>query len=253
MRKRRSGCSATARNRDHYLASSNGTTDVLRELEREYQGWIVLIELRKNLGPASARNVGWMRAQQPLIAFLDADDSWHSEKLRIQYKYMQDHPLVVVSGHQCCFIQGKAEESKLLSTSFSVVSVDLKSLMLKNAFSTPTVMLKREIDFRFPEERRFAEDVFLWQQIASAGLPIVRIEAALAFVHKEFYGAGGLSLNLWRMQSGELENFISLYRHKKIPAYLMILAMLFSTLKFSKRLVVSWLRNGRQTFLGSWS
>ncbi len=234
-------------------ASSDGTLEVLRELERDYQGWIVAIELSKNSGPASARNVGWMRAKYPLIAFLDADDSWHPEKLRVQYTYMRDNPSVVASGHQCLFVPDGAVEPELLSCSFSTTPINLKSLLFKNAFSTPTAMVKREIDYQFPEKRRFSEDVFLWQQIAADEFPLVRIEAPLAFVHKQFYGVAGLSSNLWKMEGGELLNFVALYRGEKIAACLMVLAILFSVLKFSKRLIVSWLRNGWQGFRGLWS
>jgi|GEM_PF-6772426 Glycosyltransferases involved in cell wall biogenesis len=43
-------------------------------------------------GVAKARNVGILRSKGEYIAFLDADDCWDHEKLRIQIKYLQSHP-----------------------------------------------------------------------------------------------------------------------------------------------------------------
>ena len=45
---------------------------------------IILLFLKKNSGPGSARNFGWNKSSCKYIAFLDADDSWHIKKIEIQ-------------------------------------------------------------------------------------------------------------------------------------------------------------------------
>ncbi len=45
-----------------------------------------------NAGPAAARNLGLQAAQGELIAFLDADDLWHPEKLARQMARFQARP-----------------------------------------------------------------------------------------------------------------------------------------------------------------
>jgi len=50
---------------------------------------IHLIRQQKNGGAAVARNAGIGQAKGRYIAFLDADDSWHPEKLERQIKLMQ--------------------------------------------------------------------------------------------------------------------------------------------------------------------
>lgn len=102
-------------------------------------------------------------------------------------------------------------------------------------------MLNSRIPFRFPNERRYAEDAYLWQKIAFSGLPIVRIEAPLVQYYKALYGEGGLSAQLWRMEKGELRNFMALYRAGGINFILFIVAAAFSILKYVKRLAVTWL------------
>ncbi len=223
-------------------ASADATLGVLKAIQSQFGNWVRIIELPVNRGAASARNAGWNLASQPFVAFLDADDRWHREKLRVQFEYMRDNPDIIACGHRCLVLSNEKDLLKSVDSTFAVSPISPVSLIFKNAFSTPSVMLKRDIQFRFPEGQRYAEDVYLWQTIAFAGLRVVRIESPLAFTHKALYGAGGLSGNMWPMESGELGNFVALRRSGKISIWMMILASSFSLVKFVKRLLVQWLR-----------
>ena len=217
-------------------ASGDDTLDLLREIEQQYSDWIKVIALAKNQGAASARNAGWSIATQPYIAFLDADDSWHPEKLRIQYEYMLNNPDVALCGHQCIWLRDD-ETLPVLPKDFHATQISPRSLLFKNAFSTPTVMLRSDIPFRFQEGKRYAEDLLLWQQIAFSDLKVIRLESQLAYVHKSLYGESGLSSQLRGMEGEELSNFGVLYSAGKINFLLYILATLFSIIKFIKRLL----------------
>lgn len=221
--------------------SKDGTLTVLQELEYDYPGLIKIVQMRENQGAASARNAGWATATQPYIAFLDADDSWHSEKLRTQYEYMRDNADVALCGHQCAWIR-EDETPPTFTKEPHLTKISACSLLFKNAFSTPTVMLKCDIPFRFQESKRCAEDLLLWQQIAFAGLQVVRMESPLAYVHKALYGASGLSAHLWKMERGELNNFATLYRTGSIGFLLYVAATFFSVIKFFKRLIMTFHR-----------
>jgi len=222
--------------------SGDDTLTVLHELERVHQGQIKIVLMDMNCGAGSARNAGWAIATQPYIAFLDADDSWHPEKLRIQHEYMRNNNDVTLCGHQCVWLP-ESETLPTLPKNLHTTKISASSFLFKNAFSTPTVMLKCDIPFRFQEGKRCAEDLLLWQQIAFAGLQIARIESILAYVHKPLYGAGGLSAQLWKMESGELGNFVALYRTGSINFLLYVAATFFSIIKFAKRLIVTMLKN----------
>lgn len=221
-------------------ASGDGTLDAIKEIKREYGDWIRIVELLSNSGAAAARNAGWEVATQPFVAFLDADDTWHPEKIRIQYDFMHLNPDVALSGHQCVLFTGQYEicprhplENRPIRPS---------NMLFRNPFSTPTVMLKREVPFRFSNNLRYAEDFNLWLNVGFSGLKIVRLEWPLAFVHKPFYGAGGLSSHLWKMEVGELRNFYLLLQDKKISFSMCVMAQIFSLLKFMKRLMIAQLR-----------
>jgi len=219
-------------------ASEDGTLAVLQQLAGLHHGWIRVLQLDMNHGAASARNAGWEAASQPYIAFLDSDDSWHPEKLRIQYEYMLGNPDVAISGHRCIWLRNGELQPDLPQTP-AATKISAISLIFRNSFSTPSVMLKRNIPFRFPDKKRYGEDVSLWQQIAFSGLPVVRLEYPLAYVHKALYGDGGLSAQLWKMEKGELDNFIALYRSRKINGLLFVAATGFSLAKYIKRLVAT--------------
>jgi glycosyltransferase involved in cell wall biosynthesis len=227
--------------------SADETLATLQELERAYPDRIKIVQMERNQGAASARNAGWAIAMQPYIAFLDADDSWHPDKLHIQYEYIRNNPDVVLCGHQCALLRD-SETPPALPKNLRATKISASSLLFRNAFSTPTVMLKRDIPFRFQEGVRYLEDILLWQQIAFASLQVVRIESPLAYVHKPFYGAGGLSAQLWMMEKGELNNFVILYDEGSIGFLQYAAATLFSLIKFIKRLLVTTLnRSGEIT------
>ncbi|MBY0576046.1 MAG: glycosyltransferase family 2 protein [Gallionellaceae bacterium] len=218
------------------------TLELLYLLQQKYREEIDLkiITLDKNGGPATARNAGWEAATQTYIAFLDADDEWRPEKLSTQYEYMRENPDIVVSGHRHINLPGNPSSlHAALMTSHKKISP--LSLLFRNCFPASSVMLKNEIPFRFADGKRYAEDAYLWQQIAFARLPMVRIEAPLVNYYKALYGESGLSAQLWKMEKGELSNFVALYRAGSINWLLFIAATIFSVLKYVKRLVATWM------------
>lgn len=227
-------------------ASNDGTREVLINWQKRHPTLIKIASLEKNAGAAAARNVGWAMASQPYVAFLDADDSWHPEKLMRQYAFMAAHPHIALSGHLCNVkIEDEAGAVSRLQQTIATRSIPPFQWLLKNAFSTPTVMLRRDIPHRFSNGRRYSEDYLLWQQIAFSGYEVVRLEAPLAQVHKPLYGAEGLSADLWKMEQGELANFSILRSGGSISFPTYLFACTFSLLKFARRWVLVQIRDKR--------
>jgi glycosyltransferase involved in cell wall biosynthesis len=75
------------------LVVDDGSTDATPEVLHAYTDR-VHVARQDNAGPAAARNHGWRLARGDLIAFLDADDLWHAEKIARQVEVLDTRPEV---------------------------------------------------------------------------------------------------------------------------------------------------------------
>lgn len=222
-------------------ASSDDTLSVLYAIEKQYSGWIKVIALNKNQGVANARNMGWSVATQPYIALLDADDAWHSNKIEIQYQFMQKHPEVVLSGHDVSIILDNNLPDSLL-TEPDVKYISKQKMLISNPFFTSSVMVKRDIVFRFDSNKRYMEDHLLWLQLVFDNQQVAKLNLALVAMYKQAYGASGLSSHMWAMERSELGNYWCLYKSKSIGFISVVILHLYSLAKYLRRLILVSLR-----------
>jgi len=225
--------------------SKDNTLKTLLKLQETYSGnWIKIIKLPKNSGPSTARNIGWETATQPYIAFLDADDSWHPQKIEVQYKWMRKHPNVVLTGHKCKIINSQNDtKHPMLINIKNPKQVKDCHLLLSNRFKTPSVMLRSDIDQRFDKTKKYSEDFLLWMQICLKKKNCYYFNNNLAFLHKHAFGEGGLSAQLWLIEKGELQNYKTIYNKGLINIFQFIFFSMFSFVKFLRRYIVVKLRS----------
>lgn len=226
-------------------ASGDDTLATLYQLQsRHGADWIKIIELTSNGGAGNARNAAWQLASQDYLAFLDADDVWHPQKLAIQYYWMCRHSVVVLTGHHCEI--GTSSLTRVFDSNFvHHKKISRLHLLFSNRFSTPSVMVKRELPYRFYPEKRFSEDYLLWLLICFGEGNCYYLDLPLAYLDKAHFGVSGMSANLWQMQIGEIENYRILYNQKNINFAVLLFFLLFSWLKFIRRLVIVLIRKSR--------
>ena len=218
-------------------ASDDDTPAELRRLQQRFPpGWIRLIELTENGGAGPARNAGWDAAESDYVAFLDADDAWHPEKLETQYAVMLARPEAALSGHRSA-TDGRLP-APLPRSNTSVETISFRQLLLANRFVTPSVMLKRSLPLRFRTGQRHMEDHLLWMQLAARGDLLLRLDTCLATTFKPAYGAGGLSGSLWKMEKAEFGNYLLLAAEGAISWPAALVLCIYSGLKFLKRIAV---------------
>lgn len=220
------------------------TRDMLHYLMYVYpNNWIKIVTLNKNGGPGNGRNMGWDFATQEYIAFLDADDAWHPQKIEVQLKLMLKNPHIILSGHSYELVKGGFNDFYTIYTLeyFKSLKVDFiknKKMLLSNQLPTSSVMLKgRDIDERFDNKKFYSEDYLLWLNIMLSGHKGMRIDMPLYYVYEE-HRRDGLSSSLWKMQKGEIETYKIVWRKGFINGFVLVILEMVSYIKYIRRLTI---------------
>lgn len=181
--------------------STDGTIDMLRAHRLHAAQTPLTVFRQKNRGPAAARNAGLQIASGNLVAFLDDDDIWHTDKMARQLAIFAQHPDLALLA---C-----ASDTLSLPGRAGLRFVNSRDLLLRNRFLTPCVVARRDILLQyggFPEEMRRCEDYALWLLIAMhhrcAFLNEVLVSCGQG---KPAFGHSGLSADLNALYAGERE------------------------------------------------
>lgn len=207
---------------------------------------------QENLGPSKARNLGVKFAQGEYIALLDSDDSWEKDKLNIQMEYLKKNKDIAILGSDHNIVIENKIYTKSKNTG-DFIEVSFYKKLFKNYFAAPTVVIKKDAFENiggFNEAQRYAEDPLLYSKILRkyrGG----KIQSPLVNIYKNPYGDSGLSSNLKICQVWEIRNFKLLRDenskyNKKIGPMLYIFVILFSYIKYIRRVAVVYIRGKKR-------
>lgn len=222
--------------------STDGSAQVAQAFTASRSPALRWLHADRNRGPAAARNLGIAQASGRFVAFLDADDAWHPDKLRLQVHAMQAQRLDLLGGHsQRC--DTNVWQPPPPHGALAPQNVRLRHALFSNPFHTSSVIMRRDPQERFHEGRTLGEDYALWLELMAAGWRCARHAEPLSAMFKRPFGDAGLSAELWRMQRGELAALarVGLRSHPLAAAA----AIPWSCAKFVRRLLVAAQRGTR--------
>jgi glycosyltransferase involved in cell wall biosynthesis len=87
---------AQTRPADEIIVVDDGSTDDTRRVVESYGGKVHYIH-QSNAGVGAARNAGIDAATSQFIAFLDSDDAWDRDKLKLQMEILETHPDIAIA------------------------------------------------------------------------------------------------------------------------------------------------------------
>ena len=138
---------------------------------------IRLIINKKSLGAGRSRNVGISNAKGSFIAFLDADDLWKKNKIKLQLNYMIKNNLDI--SHTSYEILDKKNVKKIIMKAKTFKNY--KQLLFSCDIGLSTVMLKKKIitkNCKFPSLKT-KEDFVLWLMILKKNITIGSLDKNL--------------------------------------------------------------------------
>jgi glycosyltransferase involved in cell wall biosynthesis len=142
---------------------------------------------RPNSGPGPARNHGIRQARGELIAFLDSDDLWHPDKLRLQVEQLDLNPAAVLSFCDAVVEGGKpGRETRFRSKRFHGDTTMRGIVEWNFPMCTPSVLIRRAVFNEiglFDEAFTCSEDWDLWIRIV-ASYPIAYVDRLLLITRR---------------------------------------------------------------------
>lgn len=226
--------------------STDNSVPIVENIIKNNISRISIILLKQNnSGVSCARNNGIKSSKHEVIALLDSDDAWYSNKISIQLGYLNQFSIDFIGS----ILSNKPWKTYLFRKVNKIIKIRLTDLMFKFCFQPSTVLFKKEIIAKvglFNEQFKYAEEGEYFMRILHAGFKCYLLNVKLTLFgldNKQGFGDGGLSGNLVEMQKGETRNHKHALQNFSIPIYIYFIARLFSNLKYIRRLVIVKIKN----------
>ncbi|ELW89792.1 glycosyltransferase-like protein, family 2 [Acinetobacter sp. WC-743] len=226
------------------LVINDGSTDDSKEVVEKYidenKGFNIILIDKLNGGVSTARNAGLSISKGDLIAFLDSDDEWFSDKLEKQIKILDSNSQIDLLG---CAFDGLYFNNR---PEGCLLKITIINLIFKNYFQPSTVIMRRKVFENigfFDESQKYAEEGNYFIRIADKFNCFFYNTKVINYGNgKSGFGVSGLSANLKEMHQGVIKNLQFAYNTHLISFNKYILARIVEQLKYFRRILIVGLR-----------
>ncbi len=150
------------------IVMDDGSDDGTAAILKKYAGRIKYY-YQKNRGLAAARNAGIQVSSSSYLAFLDADDFYHPEKIAIQKAFLDDHPEIDMVFSDFEYFGGTLLRRPIPDSFKKGKGSVFLDLFRYNCIAIPTVLIRRkcfeEIGL-FDETLLAVEDYDFWLRLS---------------------------------------------------------------------------------------
>ena len=148
------------------IVVDDGSTDNTIQIKKDFPNIIYLYQ--KNSGVSSARNLGINNSSYEWIAFLDSDDEWDKDKLKLQVEFHKENRDILMSYTDERWIRDSKEIK--IPKKFRKFGGDIFDRCLSHCIIAPSATLihKDLLDAVgvFDESLEVCEDYDLWLRVA---------------------------------------------------------------------------------------
>lgn len=178
-------------NQDEYNNLINKYTKIFKEFS--------FITKTENKGAPNSRNIGIKKAKYPLIALVDDDDEWYSQKLEHQVDIFKKFPNTDIV---YTWTNAIDESGKVVYEYKKEIEGNPKYEILKGCFiPSPSIMVKKETIVKsgmFDEILPSCQDWDMWTRMILDGADVKVVKEIDTIYYKHNSGTIGLSSNAYK-------------------------------------------------------
>jgi glycosyltransferase involved in cell wall biosynthesis len=178
---------------DEIVVVDDGSTDATADEVRRYQPRVAYFS-QSNQGPGAARNLGMRESKGDLIAFLDADDLWLPEKLRLQKAALDaDQSLDLVFCHMSQFREDAPDEAVVIGGQSVQPSPLISCVLARRTVFDKIGPLRTDLKAEFVEwylrageadvRMRTLDDLLVKRRLHSANFTLANQDLRREYVH----------------------------------------------------------------------